>query len=152
MHYCSYDCHMQDCQLSSEQQTDCTKAFNLLDKDKDGTISTSELGTAMRSTGLNPTEDELKKMIKSVDVDHNGTLSFSEFQTLMIREVKKPELDQLRKVFGSYDRNKDGTITVSEAKQGLKESGFADDKIEETIGQMFEETDIDKDGKLNFEG
>lgn len=106
----------------------------------------------MRSTGLNPTQAELEKMVKSVDADQNGTLNFAEFQTLMIREVKKSELDQLRKVFSSYDRNNDGTVTVGEARQGLKESGFADDKIEETIGQMFEETDFDKDGKLNFEG
>ena len=35
------------------------EAFTLFDKDNDGTISKDELGTVMRSLGLNPTELEI---------------------------------------------------------------------------------------------
>ena len=45
------------------------EAFSLFDKDGDGTITTKELGTVMRSLGQNPTEQELQDMIKEVDVD-----------------------------------------------------------------------------------
>ncbi len=51
------------------------EAFSLFDKDGDGTITTKELGTVMRSLGQNPTEQELQDMIKEVDVD--GTFSAS---------------------------------------------------------------------------
>jgi Ca2+-binding EF-hand superfamily protein len=44
-------------------------AFSLLDEDGDGTITTAELGTLMRSLGQNPSEQELKAMLKSVDAD-----------------------------------------------------------------------------------
>jgi len=49
------------------------EAFGLFDKNGDGTISSSELGTIMRSLGQNPTESELQDMINEVDVD--GKLS-----------------------------------------------------------------------------
>ena len=41
----------------------------MFDKDDDGTITTKELGTVMRSLGQNPTEAELQDMINEVDAD-----------------------------------------------------------------------------------
>ncbi len=46
-------------QLSEQQIAEFKEAFSLFDKDGDGTITTKELGTVMKSLGQNPTESEL---------------------------------------------------------------------------------------------
>ena len=60
-------------QLTEEQIAEFKEAFSLFDKDGDGTITTKELGTVMRSLGQNPTEAELQDMINEVDADGNET-------------------------------------------------------------------------------
>ena len=45
---------------TEEQIAEFKEAFSLFDKDGDGTITTKELGTVMRSLGQNPTEAELQ--------------------------------------------------------------------------------------------
>lgn len=51
------------------QHLEFREAFSLFDRDGDGTITTNELGTVMRSLGQNPTEVELQDMINEVDED-----------------------------------------------------------------------------------
>ena len=43
-------------QLTEEQTAEFKEALSLFEKDGDGTITTKELGTVMRSLGQNPTE------------------------------------------------------------------------------------------------
>uniref|UniRef100_A0AAQ5ZCS6 Calmodulin 1b n=1 Tax=Amphiprion ocellaris TaxID=80972 RepID=A0AAQ5ZCS6_AMPOC len=61
-------------QLTEEQIAEFKEAFSLFDKDGDGTITTKELGTVMRSLGQNPTEAELQDMINEVDADGQYTV------------------------------------------------------------------------------
>ena len=62
-------------QLTEEQIAEFKEAFSLFDKDGDGTITTKELGTVMRSLGQNPTEAELQDMINEVDADGKNVYS-----------------------------------------------------------------------------
>ena len=53
--------------ISREQVAELRQAFNEFDADGGGTISTRELGYAMRSLGMNPTETELLDIINEVN-------------------------------------------------------------------------------------
>lgn len=53
------------------------EAFSLFDKDGNGTITSKELGTAMRSLGQYPTEVDLQDMINEIDADGKTMLSYS---------------------------------------------------------------------------
>merc|ERR1712042_239627 len=87
-------------QLTEEQIAEFKEAFSLFDKDGDGTITTKELGTVMRSLGQNPTEAELQDMINEVDADGNGTIDFPEFLTMMARKMKDTDSEEeIREAF-----------------------------------------------------
>merc|ERR1712166_254283 len=90
--------------LTEEQITEFKEAFSLFDKDGDGTITTKELGTVMRSLGQNPTQAELQNMINEVDADGNGTIDFPEFLNLMACKMKDTDSEV-------FDKDGNGTTT-----------------------------------------
>ena len=102
-------------QLTEEQIAEFKEAFSLFDKDGDGTITTKELGTVMRSLGQNPTEAELQDMINEVDADGNGTIDFPEFLSLMARKMKDTDTEEeLIEAFKVFDRDGNGFISAAE--------------------------------------
>lgn len=48
--------------------TEVKEAFGLFDLKNQGKIPTSRLGEAVRSLGLNPSEEEVQQMIREVDI------------------------------------------------------------------------------------
>ena len=104
-------------QLTEEQIAEFKEAFSLFDKDGDGTITTKELGTVMRSLGQNPTEAELQDMINEVDADGNGTIDFPEFCTLMARKMKDTDSEEeLKEAFRVFDKDGNGFISAAELR------------------------------------
>merc|ERR1711967_94058 len=87
------------------------EAFLLFDKDGDGTITTKELGTVMRSLGQTPTEAELHDMINEVDNDGSGTIDFAEFLSLMSKKLTEDEVDEMIK---EADFDGDGQVNYDE--------------------------------------
>ncbi|KAF8154579.1 anthrax edema factor in complex with calmodulin and pyrophosphate [Crassisporium funariophilum] len=125
-------------------------AFSLFDKDNDGTITSNELGTVMRSLGKTPTDSEIQEMIKEVDQDRNGTIEFAEFIEMMGRKTHAEGLEaELKEAFKVFDTDNSGKISTSELSKVMLNLGekLSDAEIE----QMIKEADLDNDGEISFE-
>ncbi|KAG8783824.1 hypothetical protein FRC15_004478 [Serendipita sp. 397] len=131
--------------LSDEQIAEFKDSFSDLDKDGDGRITTEELGAAMRSLGLKPSDKELDFMVKQVDVDGNGTIDFNEFLVLMAQKIKDGEILQAFKVF---DENGDGYISKQELASVMTKLGQR--LSDKEVDQMMEAADTNEDGKINY--
>ena len=124
--------------------------FNLFDKDSSGTITTKELGTVMRNLGQNPSEEELKQLIREVDLNGDGTIDFKEFLCLMVKKMDDSDIDQeLQDAFKFFDGDKDGYITSLELRNAMNNLG--DEYTPEEAEEMIKEGDLDNDGKISFD-
>ncbi|XP_061999478.1 uncharacterized protein LOC133716840 [Rosa rugosa] len=137
-------------QLSPDYKSEFKEAFSLFDKDGDGSITTEELGTVMRSLGQNPTEEELQDMINEVDVDGSGTIECQEFLDLMAKKMKGTDFDeQLKEAFRVFDKDQNGFISAAELRHVLTNLG--EKLTDEELGEMVREADLDRDGQINYE-
>jgi len=58
-------------------------AFNVFDKDGDGTITAKEIEVVMKALGESVDRETIDLMIESVDTDKNGCIDFEEFKKMM---------------------------------------------------------------------
>ena len=144
----SLNLNMAD-QLTEEQIAEFKEAFSLFDKDGDGTITTKELGTVMRSLGQNPTEAELQDMINEVDADGNGTIDFPEFLTMMARKMKDQDTEEdIIEAFRVFDKDGNGTISAAELRHVMTNLG--EKLTDEEVDEMIREADVNGDGIIDY--
>ena len=136
--------------LTDEQIAEFKEAFQIFDKDGDGSITTKELGTVMRRLGQNPSDDKIRQMIIDVDEDKSETIDFKEFLGLMAKKMKENDSeDELIEAFKVFDRDGNGKISAHELRYVMLSSG--EDLTEQDIQEMVLEADTDGDGFIDYE-
>jgi len=137
-------------ELSEEQIADLKAAFNSLDKQGKGHISTGDLGTIMKNLGVELTDEELQEMIQSIDQDGNGEIDFEEFLELMVNKMNSGDEEaELQETFKYFDQGGKGYITRENLKEAMAKMGNTLTELE--IDDMINEADIDGDGTIDYE-
>jgi Ca2+-binding EF-hand superfamily protein len=141
-------------EIDPNELIELKEIFDKLDSDKDGKLSVKELGYGMKMLGesVGTDEDMLKflneQSMALMDIDNNGTIEFDEFAKVM--SLKEDSDGMISAAFRLCDRNNDGYITASEMKYFLASTG--ENVPDSDIDEMINEADLNKDGKLNYEG
>jgi len=143
-------------QLTEQQIAEFKEAFFLFDKNEDGTINTSELGSVLKMLGEEAKDEVLEEMIRQADVNRNGTVEFPEFLTMMSKKDadkdKKKETDRVKKIraaFRVFDKDGNGFISPAELRQVLIDHG--EKATDEKVDRWIQEADIDQDGLVSYE-
>lgn len=134
----------------TEGQIDRFKnAFNLFDKDGDGTVRSREVGTVMRALGLNPTESEVNDLVNEVD-EGNGLIDFPEFLVIMARKGDdENDAEELRESFENFDKDGTGKISMESFREIVTTMG---EKItEEELNEFLEAMDLDPTDDIEYE-
>lgn len=135
--------------LTAEQIQEFRQAFDIIDRNGDGAITTDDLAAVMRAIGQSSTANELTDMIREVDADGNDTIDFTEFLALMSRQMRQSDIDdELREAFRVFDRDNDGYILPQDLRTLLISLGL--DSSVEVIRRMINEADRNRDGKIDF--
>ena len=102
----------------------------------------------MRTHGFDPTEEDLKDMIRNVDTNANGAIDFNEFIEMMVKGRGHSVEDDVVHAFKVFDRDGDGLISEEELRLTMTNLGEA--LTEAEVRHMIAEADMDGDGKINF--
>ena len=145
--------------LTKDKINQMKNEFILLDADGDGTISTEELRTVLRTMRVKfqLTEGAINKLIKEIDQDGNGTIDIKEYMTNMKDKTNKDVIHRaliqrssVRKEFHKFDADGSGHITRDELMQVIK-SRKGLELSEHQLSELLDEADADDDGKINYE-
>ncbi|XP_060580831.1 uncharacterized protein LOC132737547 [Ruditapes philippinarum] len=135
--------------VSEDLKKEIKEAFFMFDISNKGKIETSQIGTAVRSLGLNPSEDDVKKMIKDADKKGSGFVDEKDFVSTVVKFWKPVNTEEdIIDAFKVFDREGSGYLDAKQLKHVLLNLG--EKMNEKEIDDLLQEADLDADGQLNY--
>lgn len=135
--------------VQEEEIKDLSNLFRSIDKDFTGMISAKELEEAIRASGKRITSTEIKQIITNVDYKENGKINYSEFLAATLSAKNTFKEAMLWALFKHFDVDGCGSITQDDIIETFQKTGKLVTQAD--LNTVFEEHDILKDGKINYE-
>jgi Ca2+-binding EF-hand superfamily protein len=123
-------------ELTEEELSELQEIFDLADTDHGGSISQDELGSLLRTLGLQCNDDQLERMFKEADADGGGAIEFNEFVSVCSKAIEANYSSSLlTKAFRNLESSEFGEGRVStEILEGvLRRYDVEPEKIMEVI-------------------
>ena len=135
--------------LSTEQISDLRKWFMAIDKNNSGSITASELKEAMKLSGYQVIEEEIKNIIENNAYVGDGTINYTDFLLATLDKKKLLDEQVLWEAFKYFDLDNDGVISVTDFQNALKKTGTDFSRRELMV--LVEGSEIQKFQNINFE-
>jgi Ca2+-binding EF-hand superfamily protein len=121
--------------------------FDLLDLNKDGQLTYSEIKQAFKQIFPDNyiTEEKMQLILDKMDDNKDGVISYEEFLRVTIDEKILLEKNNLKLAFDKFDLNKDGKLSKEELLNVL-DKGASD-----YVNDLLELIDKNKDGFISFD-
>ncbi|KAH8407491.1 hypothetical protein KR222_002253, partial [Zaprionus bogoriensis] len=139
-----------DMELTDEQNEVFAWAFNILNRDKDGSLAPKDLERFMKALGKQATDSQLNSMINETNVSGNGFINYEEFVATVGRRLRgNVDDDELRDAFSVYDKENTGYVTSEQIRSVFIDLDvlLTEDEVEDIIRAY----DQDGDSKLSYE-
>ena len=134
--------------LNEVQIAEIREIFTLFDKNSDGYVNTSELGTIVRGLNLNPSESEVAEMMRDVDPDNAGQFDQNSLISLIARKGKSQDtleemIEKLKVLVDSSgdDKEKDKIkLPVEQFKYSMMQLG--EKMLEHQVEEILTDSDL----------
>ena len=133
-----------------EKMTIIKEAFELIDKNADGIITSDELMKFFETLGEKLNKGEIQDMINEVDLEGNGSITFEGFKQLMDRKLRDDEIEEeIIETFKKFDQDNNGLIGTEEVFNIL--NSFGENITRGEAEDMIRTVDLDCDGFVNYQ-
>ncbi|XP_067010738.1 calcium-binding protein E63-1 [Anabrus simplex] len=146
--------------FSEEELKDLRTAFGLLDRNRDGRVTASELQFMLQNLGIHVKDELVQQLLHAASRTEDGLINEAEFlqwvariQALCQETESSDDKDDVTKdliaAFRVFDRDCNGFITKDELKTAMDMIG--EPVTESDLNEMLSMADIDRDGRINYE-
>ncbi|XP_066146117.1 calcium-binding protein E63-1-like [Euwallacea fornicatus] len=143
-------------EFSEKELRDLRTAFDLLDRNQDGQVTTREFKIMLNNLGIEIKEDKVQELIMCAShagkelIDENDFLKFVK-QIQDLCHLNPPSEDEqldLLAAFQVFDMDNDGYITKDELRIAMEMIG--EEISEDQLTHVMNTADTDRDGKINY--
>lgn len=142
-------------EFTETELKDLRTAFDLLDRNQDGRVTTAELQFMLRKLGIDLPDEVVQQLIISASHTGNELLNESEFMQWVqkIQSLLPEEEDDLSKdliaAFRVFDVDHKGYITKNELRSAMEMIG--EPVTEHQLTEFIKLATTDKEGRINYE-
>ena len=149
--------HKMDTDGSGEVRAVCARArprprarARSLSVSSPSQIDAEELMEIFKELGMNPSREDVDKMIADVDADGSGEIGFTEFLTMM--QSQSSTTDVVKKILGTFDRldlDPHSILTRLEMSQIIQT--MAEKLTDKETNALIDELEVNEDGDVTFD-
>ena len=132
----------------AEKMSQIEANFKLFDANGDGTISRSELETALNKQGAMLSKDDFDRIWREVDKDESESIDLHEFVELMADNFEVTD-EELLDAFRTFDADGSGTLCEDEVLTVMRAVGMWLSKAQ--VKKLMIEADEDNSGDISYE-